>query len=46
MVGYWLIVFVESFSGKTLGVLIIGIGSCYVKQEMLIKKHAVGVAGT
>ena len=40
-----LIVVVESYSQKISGVLIIGIGSCYAQQEMLMGEHAVGVAG-
>ena len=40
-----LIVVVESYGGKIPGVLLIGIGSCYVQHEMLMRKCAVGVAG-
>ena len=36
---------VESYSGRTSGVLIIGIGSYYIQQEILMRERAVGVAG-
>ena len=39
------IVLVESYVGEISGVLIVGIGSCYAQQDMLMKEHAVGVAG-
>ena len=40
-----LIVVVESYGGKIFCVLLIGIGSCYAQQEMLMRECAVGVAG-
>ena len=40
-----LIVIIESYSRKVSSVLIIGIGSCYAQQEMLMREHAVRVAG-
>ena len=40
-----LIVVVESYSGKISGVLMIGIGSCYAQQEMLMRERGVGVVG-
>ena len=43
LVGF--IIIVEIYSGKTSGVLIIGIGSCYAQQETLMRECAVGVAG-
>ena len=39
-----LIVVVESYGGKISGVLLIGNGSCFAQQEMLMREHAVGVA--
>ena len=44
---YWLgfMVVVESYIGKISSVLIVGIGSCYAQKEMLMREHAVGVAG-
>ena len=39
------IVIVESYGGKISGVLLIGIGNYYTQQEMLMREHAVGVAG-
>ena len=35
----------ESYSGEIYGVLMIGIGTCYAQQEMLMRERAVGVAG-
>ena len=32
-------------TGEILGILIVSVGSCYVRQEMLMKEHAVGAAG-
>ena len=40
-----LIVVVRELWWKISGVLLIGIGSCYAQQEMLMREHAVGVAG-
>ena len=40
-----LIVIVESYIGEIFGVLIVGVGSYYTQLEMLMKEHAVGVAG-
>ena len=40
-----LIVVVKSYSGKISDVLIIGIGSNYAQQEMLMRECAVEVAG-
>ena len=41
----WLIVIVESYIGEIPDVLIVRVESCYAQQEMLMKEHAVGVAG-
>ena len=38
-------VIVESYIGEITGVLMVSIGSSYTPQEMLMKEHAVGVAG-
>ena len=40
-----LIVVVEIYGGKISGMLLIGNGSCYPQQEMLMRECAVRVAG-
>ena len=40
-----LIVIIESYIGEASDILIVGIGSYYTQQELLMKECAVGVAG-
>ena len=40
-----LIVVVESYGWKISCVLLIGIGSCYAQQEILMRERTMGVAG-